>query len=223
MARTAEVLKLYPMWDPSKPGSYLALEEALLLLVQARSTQAAAFAARYYELYRVAETGLARATVPLAAVAAEEVIREAIGATARGGTYRALVAGKPMEQALKNGFVQVAGAVTKQVEDAGRRTIMDETGRDARCLGWTRVTGPNPCAWCAMLASRGPVYKGDADSIDIWDHEHGDCGAEPAYDGYVWPAKNRELQRLWQDTKHDQDTTPLNAFRRALSGDTPTE
>ena len=219
----AEILKLYPMWVPDNPGSYQALEEALLLLVQARSSQSAALSARYYELYRVAETGLVRATVPLAVVATEEVIREAIGATARGGTYRALVAGKPLEQALKNGLVQVAGAITKQVEDTGRRTIMDETGRDDRCLGWCRVTGGKPCAWCSMLASRGPVYKGDANSIDIWDHEHGDCSAEPAYDGYVWPAKNRELQRLWQETKHDKDTTPLNAFRRALNGDTPAE
>jgi hypothetical protein len=219
-----EVWQLFPAWNPAEAGSYKAMEDALVLLTQARAARAAQLASRYYSLFRLIEGGEKAAYVAkLFPVAAEAIIRTAIGASARGGTYKALTSGKTMEQALRNGLVRTIGAVTKQVSDTGRYTLIEAVQNDQRALGWTRVTGGNPCAWCAMLASRGPVYKGDADSIEIWDHDHGDCSAEPAYEGYEWPAKNRELRDLWNQTSHDKDTTPLNAFRRALSGGDETE
>lgn len=201
-----EVLRLYPAWKPSEPESYQAFEDALVLLVQMRGQQSAAIAARYYALFHEAETGAAMTTaVAMAGVADEAVVRAAIGTTARGGLYEALRAGQPFEQARKTAFVQVSGAVSKQVSDTGRYTIIQAVDSDKEALGWCRVTGGDPCAWCAMLASRGPVYKGDADSIEIWDHEHGDCSAEPAYAGYQWPAKNKELHDEWNEAKGSKD------------------
>ncbi|MGY1440156.1 VG15 protein [Streptomyces reniochalinae] len=31
--------------------------------------------------------------------------------------------------------------------------------RDRRCIGWRRVASGSCCSFCAMLASRGAVYK----------------------------------------------------------------
>lgn len=42
--------------------------------------------------------------------------------------------------------------------DAGRSIVEYAAGSDYRVKGFARVTGPNPCAFCAMLASRGFTY-----------------------------------------------------------------
>lgn len=42
----------------------------------------------------------------------------------------------------------------------GGRELVDSTSeRDDRALGWMRVTDGNPCHFCALLATRGVVYK----------------------------------------------------------------
>lgn len=88
-------------------------------------------------------------------------------------------------------------------------------------LGWARVaTGRETCAWCLMLVSRGPVYKGaDSAGLDLendtakrmiaagedvsgfmeqW-HVGCDCKVVPVFKETVWPgraAKDRALE-LW--------------------------
>ena len=52
-----DVMKLWPIWVPSDPGSYARFEDAMVLLVQSRSVQSAALSARYYQNFREAEIG----------------------------------------------------------------------------------------------------------------------------------------------------------------------
>jgi len=57
---------------------------------------------------------------------------------------------------------------------------------DELATGWSRVTDNDPCAWCAMLASRGPVYKsaqtaGDPRQGGNRYHDHCGCQAWPAF------------------------------------------
>ena len=61
---------------------------------------------------------------------------------------------------------RVERAVTRHVEQAGRdaiKTAVEAEQKRAQtqtAIGWARVlTGAESCGWCAMLASRGPVYK----------------------------------------------------------------
>ena len=56
-ATIKDVVKLWPIWQPSDPISYQRFEDAMVLLVQSRSRQSAALAARYYEQFREAEIG----------------------------------------------------------------------------------------------------------------------------------------------------------------------
>jgi hypothetical protein len=51
-----------------------------------------------------------------------------------------------------------AGTVDKAGIDAGRQLLDSVSNGDPRVMMWARITGPNPCAFCAMLASRGFVY-----------------------------------------------------------------
>lgn len=221
-ATIRDIIKLYPIWNLGDPGSYDRFVDAVILLVQSRATNSAALAARYYEMFREADLGL---TWGKAALLAEPPtvaeITAAVGATARAGTYRALVAGQTAEQAMKSGLVQVSGALSRQVLNGGRQTVIGMARHDSRCNGWIRVSDGDPCAFCAMLLSRGPVYK--EESADFEAHDHCGCGAEPCFPGTKWPEANQKYHDLWNQTKFDKDTSPLNAFRRALNGDTEAE
>jgi hypothetical protein len=46
--------------------------------------------------------------------------------------------------------------------DGGRTTIVNTVASDPVALGWYRVTDGEPCAFCALMASRGVVYKDHA-------------------------------------------------------------
>lgn len=54
---------------------------------------------------------------------------------------------------------KVAGVAMRHVLDGGRATMDHNSTRDKSALGWVRVTDGNPCAFCAMLASRGITYR----------------------------------------------------------------
>lgn len=54
---------------------------------------------------------------------------------------------------------KVAAAVVRHAQAGGRQTIFENSARDDKALGWIRVTRENPCAFCAMLASRGISYR----------------------------------------------------------------
>lgn len=222
-ATVRDLTKLWPTWDLDRPGSYEEMVEALIVLAQARNQQSAALAARYYEMFKNVDapvSGLKLTwgkAVQLAEAPPPSQIRAAINATAKAGVYRALGAGFTREKALQSGLVQVAGSLTRIVMAGGRETLIEAVRQDPVALGWCRVTDYDPCAFCAMLASRGPVYK-EEDTAGFEAHDHCVCTAEPFYRNSQWPARSREFHDLWQQTKHDTDTDPLNAFRRAIEG-----
>lgn len=83
-----------------------------------------------------------------------------------------------------------AGAAVRHVRDGARDTAGGVIKTDKRVLGYIRVTDGDPCFWCAMLASRGPVYQDD--SFDESNerffgpgnaraHDHCGCDLRPLY------------------------------------------
>jgi hypothetical protein len=213
-----DVVQLWPAWQPKDPSSYRAFEDAMVLLAQSRSQQSAAIAAAYLEQYRrvelkaVAPKEVAASVeltfVALAKARSEEQIRTVVGASARGGVYRALTSGQPFEVAMRTGAVRVSGDVSRLVLLGGSDTITGEARRSK--LRYARVTSGNPCAFCAMLASRGPVYWSE-ETASFEPHGHCSCVPEIEYgEGYEWPGHAREFQELWRETGS------LNGFRSEL-------
>lgn len=76
-------------------------------------------------------------------------------------------------------LVRASGAVTRHVLDGGREALLASLRADQRARGWARVTSPQPCEFCAMLASRGGVYA--ATSGAFQSHDHCGCGLKPTY------------------------------------------
>jgi hypothetical protein len=135
---------------------------------------------------------------------------------------------------------QQIGAMTKVVEGSalrhaanGGRAALDQTRQaDPVAVGYYRQTKADPCYFCAMLASRGVVYKeGSFDESDARFegdgkakvHDHCVCFNRPVYMKNVGlPDTNVRAASLWSElTGKDRQGEPLGPvieFRRRWEG-----
>jgi hypothetical protein len=123
---------------------------------------------------------------------------------------------KPRVTVRDESFEAAAGAATRHVLTGGRRSLLTLVEADPKALAWARVTDGAPCAFCAMLASRGPVYGSEA-AAGFSAHDACACTAEPVYSRQApWPGRAREFQELWRETtRNTSGRDSINAFRRA--------
>ncbi|MGW1837075.1 VG15 protein [Streptomyces sp. NPDC002067] len=67
-----------------------------------------------------------------------------------------------LEEGTATAGRSAATAADREALRAGRDLIDQASKRDRRAIGWARVTDGTPCAFCAMLASRGAIYSSQA-------------------------------------------------------------
>ena len=97
-----------------------------------------------------------------------------------------------------------AAAAERNVMNGARGPLFLAASRDKRALGYVRASRTGtPCGFCAMLISRGVVYKSEktAGDQDLW-HDNCHCYAIPVfslrqYESNDLFALNREYQALW--------------------------
>lgn len=132
---------------------------------------------------------------PLPALPLEESqVTTALRAASLSGVTSARRAGQSYETATKTAFVRTSGTATRLVNDGARDTITRSIKRDDKALGWLRSTDDDPCAFCRMLASRGPVYKTRA-TAGFQAHDHDRCHPEPFFEGSVVPRLNQQFKQ----------------------------
>ena len=123
-------------------------------------------------------------------------------------------AGQTIAAASDAGLSASARAAMRLALNGGRSTIVDGVNADTDAQGWARATSGNPCAFCAMLASRGPAYS--EESVGFEAHDGCSCSAEPVYDRDAdWPAGSDLYRGLWQEAKAADGDTTAN-FRRLI-------
>jgi hypothetical protein len=134
--------------------------------------------------------------------------------------------GKPLQVARDESFNESAGAASRHVFTGGRQSLLTLVESDDQVIGWVRVTDGDPCSFCAMLASRGPVFKKGSFSEsdprffgpgEFKVHDNCACTMEPVFDrATLWPGRAAEFRRLWRTaTQGYSGQDALNAFRRA--------
>lgn len=134
---------------------------------------------------------------------------------------KAIAAGKTPQQAMDAAAVRLVGSAQYLALEGGRQVMQRSIEADDRATGWSRVTDADPCAWCAMLASRGPVYKSAKTAGDPrqgGDRYHDHCGCQ------AWPAFTNDepfigvAEKLYDDwlrvTRGRGGKHAVNAFRR---------
>lgn len=171
-------------------------------------------AERYYAAFRAAENvpgPLVRASVP-----PPDPSRFVESLDRFGPAYaRSLLEkGVTDDEAVRRALVQMSLSATRDAAAGGRDSIAAHLDADEAALGWQRVPRANCCAFCAMLASRGPVYSSRraAGGGRHW-HRGCKCRPEPVFDRRTaLPAEAARYAELWDRV----DPTDLNEFRRAL-------
>ena len=207
-------LRLWPLWRGDE-RSFAQLVDATIPLVVTHHRLASSLSVAYYEAFRRAERAAGAATPRPAPPLDEDRVVASLHVTGRVMTAKALLAGQNPKQAMTAALTRTSGALTRHVLAGGRDALVLSTGEDRQAHGWARVTSRTPCAFCAMLASRGAAYRGE-DTAEFEAHDHCACTAEPAYPGAVWPGRAREFRQLW-NAHAAASENPLNAFRLALA------
>lgn len=119
-----------------------------------------------------------------------------------------------------------AAAAERVVMDAARSQIWDLVENDERAIGYIRLSRTGtPCGWCAMLISRGPVYR-SARSAEYADgdkyHDNCHCYSEPVFSrGQYSSSALYELNRLYARwwpivTKGLSGKAAVSAWRRFI-------
>lgn len=234
--RAGSLRQLVDLWrtvDPTNLGGTIGtFAQAAALLAGQGFDESASSALPYYRLFRTAEGVPGRApAIPVARRPAASLLAGQLRGAALSGIINARRAGATPAGAASNGLVRVAGALAKLILTGGRATLMDAVREDPRAAGWGRVTTGGACAFCRMVASRGPTYKTEK-SADFETHDGCGCTAEPVFErgaetlqsaayrkeynaAQAWA---RETGNMPKDTKNDS----LNAYRRYLAAGKPT-
>lgn len=174
---------------------------------------------------------------------AKDVTKATMGAVKvveDGGRRTVLRAIKEETEALKNREVVIHEDSDAPVQikglDPRESNFIKNPPKRGRLRGWARVTsGDEPCSWCVMLASRGPVFEYSAQAgakeslnrlvIDDYDagvniqmkqwHPNCNCTIVPVFSNEEWSGKEdqQRLYEMWKKvTKGHEDK--LNAWRR---------
>lgn len=114
------------------------------------------------------------------------------------------------QEALRLGAVQGAGLFEEVIAGGYRETHLATLRNDPRAKGYARIGETNMCAFCAMLISRGPVYKKDTSAFRS--HGHCRCSSRPFFsDGAAWDDQATDLAKQWAEVT--KDLSPGDAQR----------
>ncbi|MGY1436694.1 VG15 protein [Streptomyces reniochalinae] len=143
----------------------------------------------------------------------------------QGFVARLINSGASAEEAKRLALARQLGGAVDLVLSGGRKVIDDGITRDRRCIGWRRVASGSCCSFCAMLASRGAVYKDQKSALGTRKgngrggrgagvHRACQCRMEPVYSRKSKPTPNEaRYERMWRESGGD----PLE-FRRMVEG-----
>ncbi len=219
----AAMLAVWGLLDPNDiDGSIDRWLSAAIPIVQRFRAQSSTLAGNYHQAFRAAELGTATpaASLVLAGPAAEARLATSLTISGPARIRRETARTGTFERAARIARNETAREVYRHVLNAGRETLTQTVAADTSAVGWARSTSGNPCHFCAMIASRGPVF--DKDSARFETHAGCNCSAEPVYrDDQPWPAGADRYRDLWRDATRlgaDEGVDTTVMFRRLIEG-----
>jgi hypothetical protein len=215
-----DVTALWPMLDRKRlDETWPGWLRAMSLLVRNYHGQSAQAAASTYRAAREQATlsPAPRSLIKFAPTPSQDWLDKAFGYSGPGSFQR--------DVARPNAALETTlGTSTRIALDGGRTTTINTVRHDPVALGWYRVTDGDPCAFCALLASRpamkhedgsfrkGSLYNSE-ETASFKAHDHCACAAAPVF------SASQELPDISQLAaeiyKNRGEGDALNAFRRA--------
>jgi hypothetical protein len=224
-----ELVRLWPLINLDKldetAAEWIGFVTDLILTYRMQSVDRAL---SYYDSFRRAEIGQplpnrgnyrGLATPEPAAIKTSLLVTGPIGVKSRIGK------GIDPRIAKAKAMVDVSGAASRHVLNGGRQLITEAVVKDDVALGFIRVTDDDPCAFCALLAARGPVYHSKDTAYRTTArskrgpgkeyHDHCGCSAEAVFSGDTeWPSRAKEFAQIYKDHAKGKPN-PRKAFADA--------
>jgi len=126
---------------------------------------------------------------------------------------------------MREAVTAASAAAVRHVTTAGMDQLKANVVADKVAIGWYRTTKAGCCYFCAMLASRGLVYKEDSFKASNAQfagpgeqkvHDSCGCGLRPVYSKFdELPDQTEEFSKLWADTATGSGAEAIRNFRRA--------
>lgn len=161
-----------------------------------------ALSSAYLEAFHAAE-GVT--TKPLdvrqASGLAEEQAMRSLFYTGPAALRSYVAKGDTLERAEGKALAGTLAAAKRLSLQGGRYTVTDSIQANGSITGVARVTDGEPCYFCAMLASRGAVYKSE-ETASFKPHDGCGCQPEPVYgrgDDYRLPGRAQEFKSLYRE------------------------
>lgn len=186
-----------------------ALEEVLPALVDRYGEVSATVGGDWYDDLRARSSPPGRFT----AVMADPPATGAVRANVRWSVTPLFSETRDSRQA----FARAALVLSRHALQPARDTVTRSARRDPARPRWARVPGAaDPCAFCLMLASRGPIYHTEDTAGGLNpDHYHADCRCSPTPlwagdslpSGYDPDELYAQYQEARQATEADYPTT----------------
>lgn len=198
---TTDIARIFPYLDINNlDQSFQSFYEAALSVITARRTISASLGASYYQQIRN-DYNLPDTFIPfLEAAPNPQQIFNSLLVTGPISMKSNLAKGVDAQRARDAGLVNVAKAAQRHVINGGRATILGAVRRDSRSVGWARLTDGTPCAFCALLASRGPAYKSQT-TASFRSHDGCGCTPVPVFDySAPWPGRAEEFRKDYDQT-----------------------
>lgn len=197
----ADVARVFPLMDFNNlDKSFGGYNEAMSQVINARRRVSASLGASYYSRLRDAAEVSGAFTPILSSVANADQLFTSLLVTGPIAIKNSVAQGRSVFAARDAALAATAKAAQRHVINGGRETILSSVRRDDRSVGWARLTDGKPCAFCALLASRGPAYKSEATSR-FKSHDGCGCTPVPVFDfNAPWPGRAEEFRRAYDES-----------------------
>jgi len=210
--------QVWPLLDlEDLDGTFRRWLTAVRPIISTQEVASTRLAENYLRAFKAVELGSA-VTLPVVSptTVGAEVLATSMLVTGPVQVKRQMASGVPLGTAADVAQATSARAAMRHVLAGGRSLLLGTVEADDQALGWARVTSGKPCGFCAMVASRGPVYKG-RDTAEFKAHDGCSCTVEPVYRPDAgWPAGSQRWADLWQQAK-DADGDTTNVFRQLVA------
>lgn len=194
----ADVARIFPLLDVNNlDKSFGGYADAMTRVINARRRVSASLGATYYSSIRVDAIEDDQFTPVLSDTADSQQVFTSLLVTGPVAIKKAVSSGRDALAARDAALMATAKSAQRHVINGGRGTILSSVKRDNRSVGWARLTDGKPCAFCSLLASRGPAYKSET-TAQFKSHDGCGCTPVPVFDfNAPWPGRGEEFRTLY--------------------------
>ena len=196
-----DVARVFPLLDINNlDQSFAGYFTTMKAVVNARRRVSASLGSTYYMSIRQDAGITSQFTPTLSSTVDDEQLFTSLLVTGPVAVKASVAKGRDIFAARDAALTNTAKAAQRHVINGGRGTILSSVKRDSRSVGWARLTDGRPCAFCALLASRGPAYKSET-TAKFKSHDGCGCTPVPVFDfNAPWPGRAEEFRASYDET-----------------------